>query len=122
MHHFLCTHFARGARSARMTRRATGISPSIRTGFGKSTSLRRSRPRASELIRQAGDLYEENKLAYYDLFHTLTGPKLPLDQLSDISRRLLDALERPCLAATDTETWSPLPPARGMKVAGEEPE
>jgi hypothetical protein len=75
-----------------------------------------------DLIRQAAGLYEEHKLGYYDLFHTLTGPKLPLDQLSDISRRLLDALERPCLAGTDTETWSPLPPARGRKVAGEEPE
>jgi hypothetical protein len=65
------------------------------------------------LIQQAGDLYVENKLGYYDLFHTLTGPKLPLEELGDIARRLLDALKQPCLDGADTETWSPLPAAPG---------
>jgi hypothetical protein len=35
-----------------------------------------------------------------------------MDELAAIAKRLLDALERPCLKGADEETWSPLPPRR----------
>ena len=64
-------------------------------------------PSDKELIRTAGVLYEDHKLGYFDLWHTLAGPRLPMDQLASIAMRLLDAVEGPCLEAADAPTWRP---------------
>jgi hypothetical protein len=60
-----------------------------------------------DLIRRAGVLYEDNKLGYFDLMHTVTGPRLPLEELAAVAKRLIDALEKPIWKATDTPTWKP---------------
>jgi hypothetical protein len=62
-----------------------------------------------DVIRTTGAHYAENRLGYFDFLFVMKGAKLPLDRLAKVTARLLDGLERACLDASDTPTWSPIP-------------